>query len=270
MKMTPSQIRQLSAEELIRRYGIHPATLEDGTPAMQITLNGKEATTVQAEIVARKAEILAELATQAERHAMQAERRAAQTAQQVADAIAWMAGHGHPVLERSGFYGGDLALATLVDMSESDLAGYADWFLANHPLAHSIAPDPIALDCTAAHQHPTLIAIMSRPADGVSTASEGHYWLVSEAEIQAIRAAVTEVTQVSDARARQARLAAAQAIVDRVAAEGGPATLMSAREVAAWRKHYNDIANEGGEGYVPNKISREAYAQALEVLATET
>jgi len=260
-KMTPTQISELSTKDLISRYGIKPTTLEDGTPAMQITSNVKEATAARTQIVARKAEVLAELAARVER-------RAAAVAQQLADATAWMQDHGYRVLERSGAYGIDLQMVTLVDMAENDLARYADWFINHHPLKHSMAPDSIALDCRKANRHPTLTTIMSRPADGVTTASEGHYWLLSDADVEAIRAAVAEVTQAAEAKARQAHRDAAQAIVDRVAAEGGPDKLMTAKEVAAWRRHYNDVANEGGDGYIPEKVSQETYARALEVLAT--
>lgn len=52
-----------------------------------------------------------------------------------------------------------------------------------------------------------------------------------------------------------------------LAEKEGIDTLMSAAEIKTWRKRYNDLYNEGGEGYVPVKVSREAYHNALKVLA---
>ncbi len=57
----------------------------------------------------------------------------------------------------------------------------------------------------------------------------------------------------------------AQAIVSQAEKEGID-KLMTASEIKAWRKNYNDVVNEGGEGYIPNKISREAYQNALKIL----
>lgn len=57
----------------------------------------------------------------------------------------------------------------------------------------------------------------------------------------------------------------AQAIVAQAEKEGID-KLMSDLQIKAWRKRYNDIYNEGGEGYIPIKISKESYQKALKVL----
>lgn len=57
----------------------------------------------------------------------------------------------------------------------------------------------------------------------------------------------------------------AQAIVEQAEKEGIE-NLLSAEKIKAWRKRYNDMYNEGGEGYVPIKVSREEYEKALEIL----
>lgn len=54
----------------------------------------------------------------------------------------------------------------------------------------------------------------------------------------------------------------AKAIVK--AAEGKK--LMTAAEIKKWRKQYNDTYNEGGEGYIPPKISQEQFEWAKETL----
>lgn len=46
----------------------------------------------------------------------------------------------------------------------------------------------------------------------------------------------------------------------------GVEKLMTKEEIVKWRKNYNNIANEGGEGYIPQLISKEQYEHALGVL----
>lgn len=57
----------------------------------------------------------------------------------------------------------------------------------------------------------------------------------------------------------------AQTVVEMAEREGID-NLMSAAEIKTWRKKYNNLHNEGGEGYIPDRISKERYQQALKVL----
>jgi len=57
----------------------------------------------------------------------------------------------------------------------------------------------------------------------------------------------------------------AQEVVE-LAKQEGIENLKSATEIKNWRKKYIAINNEGGEGYVPLKISKEQYQQATKVL----
>ena len=50
------------------------------------------------------------------------------------------------------------------------------------------------------------------------------------------------------------------------AEEQGIENLMSESELKEWKKGYNDFVNEGSEGYVPNKITKEQYKRALRVV----
>jgi hypothetical protein len=43
-------------------------------------------------------------------------------------------------------------------------------------------------------------------------------------------------------------------------------TLMTYAQASAWRKIYNDINNEGGEGYVPEVVTKEDYEWAISIL----
>ena len=51
-----------------------------------------------------------------------------------------------------------------------------------------------------------------------------------------------------------------------LAEKEGIENLMSASEVKVWRRNYNQVNNEGGEGYIPIRISKEQYTKALEVI----
>lgn len=43
--------------------------------------------------------------------------------------------------------------------------------------------------------------------------------------------------------------------------------LMTAAEVSVWKRNYNNVVNEGGEGYVPTRISQEQYEYAKAKIA---
>jgi hypothetical protein len=46
----------------------------------------------------------------------------------------------------------------------------------------------------------------------------------------------------------------------------GIENLMTAAEIKVWKHRYNQVNNEGGEGYIPIKVSREEYERAVKVL----
>ncbi|MFT8710100.1 MAG: hypothetical protein ABF820_11800 [Sporolactobacillus sp.] len=64
---------------------------------------------------------------------------------------------------------------------------------------------------------------------------------------------------------KEAEIKQAEAIVSAAEKEGID-KLLTAAELKVWRKRYNDINNEGGEGYIPTRISKEDYAKALNIL----
>jgi len=71
--------------------------------------------------------------------------------------------------------------------------------------------------------------------------------------------------QKAEKQAVENEIKEATAIVAQ-AEKQGVDTLITTAEVKAWRKRYNDLHNEGGEGYIPSKVSREQYEWALSVL----
>lgn len=43
-------------------------------------------------------------------------------------------------------------------------------------------------------------------------------------------------------------------------------TLMTREQARAWQKRYNDINNEGGDGYIPSVVTQEQYDRAKRIL----
>ena len=70
----------------------------------------------------------------------------------------------------------------------------------------------------------------------------------------------TEVTHQA-----QDEIVTAQAIVSQAKKESID-KLLTEIEIKAWRKNYNNVVNEGGEGYIPSRISKKAYQKALKIL----
>lgn len=63
-------------------------------------------------------------------------------------------------------------------------------------------------------------------------------------------------------------VAEAQAVITQAEAQGIQ-SLMSDAEIKSWKRSYNDLHNEGGEGYIPSRVSREQYETALKTLSKE-
>ena len=66
--------------------------------------------------------------------------------------------------------------------------------------------------------------------------------------------------------AKEEAIVEAQSIVEQAKKEGIE-NLKSATEIKNWRKKYNVVNNEGGEGYVPIKVSEEQYSRAIKILS---
>jgi hypothetical protein len=39
---------------------------------------------------------------------------------------------------------------------------------------------------------------------------------------------------------------------------------MTNQELKSWKVRYNDLHNEGGEGYIPTRITKEQYQKAVQ------
>lgn len=133
-----------------------------------------------------------------------------------------------------------------------------------------------------------------RPAGSAAKAAGGKEWGVSgedakgkkstlyfdgltDADIEKINALIAEakdevissddqiasVERTTAAAKAEAEIAEAERVID-TAAKHEP---MTAAELKKWRKAYNDANNEGGEGYVPERVSIEEADRARAILA---
>lgn len=69
----------------------------------------------------------------------------------------------------------------------------------------------------------------------------------------------------SDAKRRAEEIEEAEYIIY-LAEKEGVNNLLSRKELAVWRKEYNDLQNEGGDGYIPPRVSKEEYGFAVKAL----
>ncbi|MGJ9460142.1 hypothetical protein [Oceanobacillus sp. CF4.6] len=80
---------------------------------------------------------------------------------------------------------------------------------------------------------------------------------------EAIAEMVNELTQEEEVEIEEIEIAKETVTL---AEKEGTENLMTAAQLKKWRRNYNDLHNEGEEGYIPIRISKEAHREALELL----
>ena len=79
-----------------------------------------------------------------------------------------------------------------------------------------------------------------------------------------------KTAEVKEAEAKKAaeetakEIATAKSIIEKA---NGQSEIMTNAEYARWRRNYNNINNEGGEGYIPKLVTAEELQYAKEILA---
>lgn len=70
------------------------------------------------------------------------------------------------------------------------------------------------------------------------------------------------------AKTKDVVLAKAQSIIEKskTTRRNADGSLMNQEQALEWRRHYNDVVNEGGDGYVPEIITQEQYDWATDQL----
>lgn len=86
------------------------------------------------------------------------------------------------------------------------------------------------------------------------------------AENEEIATAEKEREIAEEAKATEIRIERARRIVEEAARRE---EILTDKEEETWRENYNNIMNEGGEGYVPQRVTKESLAWANKVLGND-
>ena len=128
--------------------------------------------------------------------------------------------------------------------------------------------ESIALD-EVSWEDELVSAIQSRPADGSFLSCSNLAWIITEDEKAALIALDKSKKQSKEAKEKAKNVAYWQDVIARCERQG---RLYSAEEAKLKRKEYNDLQNEGGEGFVPHFWTVDEYDSAkaqLQELLTE-
>lgn len=86
----------------------------------------------------------------------------------------------------------------------------------------------------------------------------------TQEEIEKLRAANNKAKVEKKEKKRQERI---ESLKRTIAKGENQKNIMTEAEYTVWKKTYNDVMNEGGEGYIPNLITVEQLAMAKKALA---
>ena len=102
-----------------------------------------------------------------------------------------------------------------------------------------------------------------RPEDGSFNGCYNRAWIISDKEVEAYINLNQKRGREKEQEEKEARIAMAKNIIRKAARQGKVYTKEGAREEA---KKWNDIHNEGGEGYVPHIITVDEVEKAKRIL----
>ena len=102
-----------------------------------------------------------------------------------------------------------------------------------------------------------------RQADGSFPGSGNSVWIITQAEWDALLALEQQRAEEAERKECEETIKYLEATIARAEAQRD---IPSRAEAKRQMKAYNDVYNEGGEGYVPHIISREEYEAAKERL----
>ena len=78
---------------------------------------------------------------------------------------------------------------------------------------------------------------------------------------------VAEAIAKEEAENKTSHINAAKSIIAKAEQEiAKNGKLLTEKEVKLWQKNWNNVVNEGGEGYIPDRVTAEAYQWALDIL----
>lgn len=78
---------------------------------------------------------------------------------------------------------------------------------------------------------------------------------------------IAEVIAKDEAENKASHIRAAKSIIAKAEKEiAMNGKLLTEKEVKLWQENLNNVVNEGGEGYIPDRVTAEAYEWALDIL----
>ena len=95
--------------------------------------------------------------------------------------------------------------------------------------------------------------------------------VIEETKVTGTTPEAAEMETEQIAMAKDVAKAKAQSIIEKAKTtrRNSDGSLMNQEQALEWRRRYNDVVNEGGDGYVPSVITQEEYDWAMDQLNDE-
>mgnify|MGYP000886985981 CR=1 FL=1 len=92
--------------------------------------------------------------------------------------------------------------------------------------------------------------------------------MIEETKVTGTTPEAAEMETEQIAMAKDVAKAKAQSIIEKAKTtrRNSDGSLMNQEQALEWRRRYNDVVNEGGDGYVPSVITQEEYDWAMDQL----
>lgn len=162
------------------------------------------------------------------------------------------------VLEWAFAYG--LTVGKARRLTDAEKAGYAEWFKETGFIRLGEG-----IDLVIDRFHPYIEKILGgRKQDGSFLGCANAAWIISEEEQREIIAQNELLLAEKKAKEVAEQIARLKATI--AACERQSGGLYTQEEAARKRKQYNDIHNDGGEGYVPHFYTIDEYNRAIAAL----
>lgn len=112
---------------------------------------------------------------------------------------------------------------------------------------------------------PKEVEYISRIGDDIAALGRGDYDNICQAEKELIDEARKAMGLISvEEEEKQKEIKNAKAIIEMV--EVDRVRVMPAAKIAEWQTRYNNLHNEGGDGYIPPVIAEEDYEKAKRII----
>lgn len=235
----------MTIEDLILKYQIKPT--DRGTVRVH-NVEAAKRDNIMPIVKERKPEILAFFAEQKAAEVAEAISAAKSAGAVVYTVLEWAHSYGMSIVSARRFY-------------EHEKKGYSEWYRDHAFLAFD---DSVNLVLSTSDPDPHFREIVLRPADGSFLSCSNQAWIITEEE-KAYILALNDKRRAEKAAAERAKeLRYWRGVVAKCEQQG---KLYTRQEAAERARKYNDLFNEGGEGYVPKFWTIDEYETAKAYVA---